>query len=51
MKLSATDIELAMKLEVLVSEKAKQLAGPRAGAGAFAICSRRTTCSPSSPTA
>jgi glycyl-tRNA synthetase beta chain len=28
LKLSATDIELAVKLEVLVSEKAKQLAGP-----------------------
>ncbi|HEY1475195.1 MAG TPA: glycine--tRNA ligase subunit beta [Pseudolabrys sp.] len=28
LNLSATDIELAMKLEVLVSEKAKQLAGP-----------------------
>ncbi len=28
MELSATDIELAVKLEVLVSEKAKQLAGP-----------------------
>ena len=33
--LSETDIELAMKLEVLVSEKAKQLAGPGAGAGPF----------------
>jgi len=28
LKLSSTDIELAVKLEVLVSEKAKQLAGP-----------------------
>lgn len=28
LKLSATDIELAMKLEVLVSEKSKQLTGP-----------------------
>ena len=28
LNLSATDIELAMKLEVLASEKAKQLAGP-----------------------
>jgi glycyl-tRNA synthetase beta chain len=28
LKLSASDIELAVKLEVLVSEKAKQLAGP-----------------------
>ena len=50
-KLSAADVELAVKLEVLMAEKARQHGRSACWCRRMPISTRPATCSPSSPTA